>query len=494
MKRIMCIILAALLAVTAFVAVGCAEKPGANTAAQTTGDPSDSGDTTEPEVTEVPDDLPEMKFDKTFRVIIPNTGNMAKDIYTEDHETSDPLHDAVFRRNGLVEERFGVKFEISTDEYSVVNNTIRTAVKAGSDEYDLCFVHMVSGAALAQDNLVLPFEKLPYVDLSKPWWDQSIKNGFSIRNNLMMVNGDISPMSFSITSCMFFNKTMFDKNDLTYPYELVTSGKWTLDRLYELTKDMTKDEDGDGEVSPKSTADIFGLASWYLDVPYSFYYAAGGMLVSKDADDVPYYDPQLERDTLIYSKIYDVIIKNNAYYETNVSDFPNVAKTFADGRALFLDAKLATAEELREMDNEFGIIPVPKLKEEDDYKSFVNGATSMVCVPATVKPENREYVSIIIEGLASEAYRTITPVLYETYLKRKITRDADSSEMIDYIVRNRIFDMAYVNMHDGVGSYVRDLLQKGSTDISSTLKSYQKTAKKRIENIVKAFDKSLANS
>ena len=64
--------------------------------------------------------------------------------------------------------------------------------------------------------------------------------------------------------------------------------------------------------------------------------------------------------------------------------------------------------------------------------------------------------------------------------------------MIDYIVRNRVFDMAYVNMHDGVGSYVRDLLQKGSTDISSTMKSYQKSAKKRIENIVKAFDKSLA--
>jgi len=51
--------------------------------------------------------------------------------------------------------------------------------------------------------------------------------------------------------------------------------------------------------------------------------------------------------------------------------------------------------------------------------------------------------------------------------------------------------MAYVNMHDGVGSYVRDLLTKGSKDISSKLKSYEKSAKKKVENIVKAFDKSL---
>ena len=115
----------------------------------------------------------------------------------------------------------------------------------------------------------------------------------------------------------------------------------------------------------------------------------------------------------------------------------------------------------------------------------------MICVPSTVPESSREFVSVIIEALASEAYRTVTPVLKETYLKRKVTRDADSADMIDYIVRNRVFDLAYVNLYDGVGSYVRDLLQKGSTDISAELKKYQKSAKKKIDNVVKAFDKSL---
>ena len=490
MKKALCIVFASLLLLSAAFSAGCAEQNPATTSAET-GDATTAA-ATEPEETEIADDLPEQNYgNKVFRVILPDAG-AEKDFYTEDHETADPLHDAVFTRNNNVAARFGVQFEVSVDEYVNVNNKIRNSVKAGSDDYDLCFVHMVAGASLAQENNVLPFERLPYVDLSKPWWDNQIRNGFSIKNNLMMVNGDISPISFNITSCLYFNKTLFDKYDMTYPYELVREGKWTLDRLFELTKDMTQDKDGDGKVTKDSTADIYGLSSWYLDVPYSFYYAAGGMLVSKDADDVPFYDPQLERDTNIYNKIYDVIITNNAYYETNVADFPNVAKVFSDGRALFLDAKLATAEDLREMDDEFGIIPVPKLNEEQkEYKSFVNGASSMVCVPATVKGDAREYVSIIIEGLASESYRVITPVLKENYLKRKMTRDAESSDMIDYVVRNRVFDMAYVNMHDGVGSYVRDLLAKGSTDISKALKSYQKSAKKKIENIVKAFEKSM---
>ena len=492
MKKLLSILLAAMMVAGAIVMTGCADNN--TTPSATTASGSDQDVTTEPEETEVSDDLPSVTFKgKTFRVLLQEQSE--DDLFTEDHETGDPLHDAVFRRNNLVSDRFGIELEIEVDAWSSVNETISRSVKAGSDEYDLCFVHMVSGAALAQSNLVLPFEKLPYVNLEKPWWDKDIGNGFSIRNNMMMVNGDISPFSFSITSCMYFNKTMFDRLDLEYPYELVRQGKWTLDRLFELTKDITSDGDGDGTISPDSTKDVFGLSSWYLDVPYSFYYAAGGMLVSKDQDDVPYYDPQLERDTKIYAKIYDVIITNNAYYETDVTtaNFPRVAKTFADGRAMFLDAKLSTAEELREMDNEFGILPVPKFDEaQADYKSFVNGASSMVCVPATVTSDSqREFVSIIIEALASEAYRTVTPVLKENYLKRKITRDAESADMIDYVVRNRVFDMAYVNMHDGVGSYVRDLLKSGATDISSTLKKYQKTSAKKIESIVKAFDKSL---
>lgn len=489
MKKVLCILLTALMTACAVLMASCAESPYAESG--TISGETDTAAVTGPEETEIKDDLPDINFkDKTFRVILQE--DSAGDIYTEDHETGEPIHDAVFERNIKVCERFGVKLEISKNEYTAVNNAISRSVKAGSDDYDLCFVHMVSGASLAQSNLVMPFHNLPYVDLEKPWWDKDIRNGFSIRNNLMMVNGDISPRSFSLTSCLYFNKTLFDKYDLQYPYDLVRSGDWTLDKLYELTKGMTRDNDGDGTVTKTSTSDIYCLTSWYLDVPYSFYYAAGGMLVSKDQDDVPFYDPQLERDSVIYSKIYNVIIGNNSYFESSMSDYMRVIETFLEGRALFYDSTLAASGTLRDMDDEFGILPVPKLDTvQSDYRSFVNGASSMICVPATVPAANREFVSVIIEALASEAYRTVTPVLKENYLKRKVTRDADSADMIDYIVRNRVFDMAYVNMHDGVGSYVRDLLQKGSADISAELEKYQKSAAKKISNIVKAFDKSL---
>ncbi len=494
MKRAISLFFALTMVISCFIMAGCAEKPPAVKPSESDAAATEAVTEAVTEEPEILPDLPEVTFENSDPfVVLLQSGIYADDFYTEDHDTGDTLHDAVRLRNSNVCDKYKIELEVITDEWSSVTDRIRLSVNGGTHEYDLCFVHMVSGATLAQSNIVLPFEKLEYVDLSKPWWDKAIKNGFSIENNMMMVNGDISPMSFSTTSCMYFNKKLFDDNDMEYPYKLVEEGKWTFDKLFEMTKDMTI-PDGEGKIDAKNGKNQFGLASWYLDVPYSFYYAAGGMIVTKDPDtDKPIYAPDLERDTAIYDKIYNVIIKNNAYFETNTSDFPNVAKVFADGRALFYDAKLSSAEELRDMDNEFGILPVPKYNEaQDDYYSFVNGASSMVCVPTTCRTaEMRERASILIEAFAYESYKIVTPALIETYLKRKVTRDADSQDMINYIIRNRVFDMAYINMHDGVGSYIRDLLQKKSTNVSSELGKYKKSAPKKIDKIVDAFEKSV---
>ena len=493
MKKNISIVLVLLTAVAA-VFCGCADRFGP--AVTTTAD-TDSVTVKETEATEtgIADDLPVTDYKgREFRILCVD-GYSNQDVYTEDHETSEPLHDAVFKRNNNVKDRFGVNIIVELDAYDRVTTKIETLVKAGTDDYDMCFVQMVNGAKLAQTNSVLTIRELPYIDLSKPWWDKATGNAFSIRNNIMMINGDISPTSFNYTSCIYFNKNLFDKYDLEYPYKLVEEGKWTLDRFYEYTKGYSVDKDGDGVVNPRtSTVDILCYCGWNLSIPYDLYYGAGGMLVFKDADDVPYYAPNIERDSLVYDKIYKIVIENNAYFETDATHLSKVVGTFVDGRALFFGGSFYDIPDLRDMDDNYGFIPEPKLYEKDEYRSFVNGAASMICIPSTVKPENREFVSVIIEGMASESYRTITPVLKEQYLKRKATRDAESIEMIDCIIRNRTYDMAYVNMMDSVGSYVRDALKSKKTDITSTLKRFEKSASKQIERLVATYDKSVSSN
>lgn len=120
-----------------------------------------------------------------------------------------------------------------------------------------------------------------------------------------------------------------------------------------------------------------------------------------------------------------------------------------------------------------------------------DGATSMVYVPVTCK--DLERASVVIEALASGAYKTITPVLYETYPKRKVTRDADSADMIEYIVRNRVFDMGYVNLSDGIGSFVREMLTTKKTDVSSTVREYKRKSQSDMEKLVESYKKSASS-
>ena len=481
-----CLVFLMLFPLAFYGCAGQSAETEVNTGSDTQPDTQNTAEetTTEPEVS---DDLPETNYKgRTIRVLVVDRGQ--SDFYTEDHETGETIHDAVFTRNNNVSERFGVKFEGIVETEDGASAKLSNSVKAGSDEYDICFLHMVNGATNAMNNDVLPFDELPYVDLSKPWWDKSVSDGFSIKGHLMMINGDISPFSFGTTACLLFNKNLFEKNDFESPYQLVREGKWTLDKVNELTKDFSQDNDGDGKITADGS-DQFGLTAWFLGLPYAFYYGSGGMLIQKDDDDVPYFEAQVERDTNIYNKIYDIVITNNANYETQLWNLPG--DIFNSGRALMFTGCLNDTTRFRDMNDDFGILPIPKYDEsQKEYRSYVDGSSAMICVPATVKPADRECISIILEALASESYKIVTPAFVEKMLKRKVTRDSDSADMIDYVVRNRVFDMGYVFMYNAIGSYVRELLISGKKDVASSLKKHEKSTIQKCKQIVKAFEKS----
>ena len=114
MKKVLCILLAALMIPCTVLLSACAEKPATD---DTTSAENVTGAVTEPEVTEITADLPDVKFNnKPFRVILQE--DSSGDIYTEDHEIGEPIHDAVFERNIKVCEKYGVELQVSKDEYT----------------------------------------------------------------------------------------------------------------------------------------------------------------------------------------------------------------------------------------------------------------------------------------------------------------------------------------------------------------------------------------
>lgn len=466
-----------LLAVLMLLSIAaCTDGTGSKETTQTT----TSSDTT----SEIPDDdLPDVKFDGyEFNVIIQSNSGRQRDIIYNEEVVGNQISELVNKRNRDVEDRFGITIKGTADTHQNVVSTVRNLISAGDYQYDLVFSATMYMYTLATQGNLLPMDELEYVNLMKPWWGQDIlEGGFTINHKTYLVNGDISPTSLLRSALLIFNKTLCDENNIAYPYQTVYDGKWTLDEMIRLTKDFTRDTNGDGEY------DLFGLTSWFQDSPYSFYYGAGGQMVYKDDNDMPYLNTNREKDIQIYDKIFTLILENRSNFEKSVSG--NAYQVFIDGNALFVEASLHQIErgEYRNMDDDWGVLPLPKLNETDEYRSFVNSSISMIGVP--VNAPNPERTSIIMEALASTSYRMVTPQLVNVLAKSRYTQDKESQDMLDIVFRNRVYDLAYIDQTLwNKLSFVKALLSEGSKSVASFFASVESSVNERINEIKNFYE------
>ncbi|MBR5602254.1 MAG: hypothetical protein IKW24_06435, partial [Clostridia bacterium] len=179
-----------------------------------------------------------------------------------EENSSDPLEDAVYRRNDMLQSKLGVELNtIHNGDYIALGEAVKTDVTAGTGEYHIVYQHMVDAACnLALNDYLYNLAELEYVDFEQPWWDQDCKNGFMIGDNMMLVCGDLLPSTMMITAAVIFNKNLFDEREWEYPYQDAREGTWTLDDMLTLTKEQTKDLSGDGKINYQD--DFYGLVGW----------------------------------------------------------------------------------------------------------------------------------------------------------------------------------------------------------------------------------------
>ena len=418
-----------------------------------------------------------------FRVMHENQENQQVDIETVGEENGDVLNDLVFRRNTLVEDQYNIKIEAHNDSMGNVNTIIQKQVQAGLTEYDLYFQNC-TGISVATGGYLYNLYDMPNMDMSNPWWDKAALDGLSVAGMAYMATGDISPTSLMMSSCLTFNKTLFGQYDMEFPYELVREGKWTSDVFASMTKDLSRDLNGDGQMTYGD--DLFSYSGWCFGNSYALFYGAGGMLSAKDDDDIPYISYDYEKITAIYDYIYKIIVENNSYYVTNLAVYPTAYACFTNGNAFFCDTEFLKIDGyFREMEDEFGIIPNPKFDEsQETYITCVNGAGNFILIPNN--PENAERTGLITEALAAAAYDGITPSLYDIIIQGRNTRDEESGEMVDIIISHRVFDPSFINSIPGY-DFTQKLLIKKSKDVVSTLEKSLNNAKKNMQKITDAY-------
>lgn len=439
-------------------------------------------------------ELPQFDYNGyEFRIMARKTGDEwdTRDVYVPD-ETGEPLPDAVYRRRVNIEDKYNVKIiqvDARVDEFY---SKISKSVNAGDDAYDALFINLETASKCTKSGQTLNLRDFQYIDLTKPWWDQSIMEDTSIMNKTYYAAGDISIMDDDGTWTMMFNKNMIRDFGLEDPYTLVNEGKWTIDKVQEMMKGVTKDLNGDGVIDH---VDQVGWATTENTIK-GLFYSFGLNILTKNDQDLPEYT--LPNDIAAIdklNKIFDVLRPQDGstmyapdYVSVNAKTNEVVQAAFEENRALFYAEVMQCVERIRRMETPFGIVPLPKWDEnQPKYHTFVHEwASTVLAVPATVTDLDR--TGIIIESLAHEGRKYITPAYKEIALKGKYARDNESSAMIDLIFEGRSADIGLIDI---VGNIHPDLFSRFAskkTDFASWLDSKTDKINTEVGKIVTAYE------
>ena len=319
------------------------------------------GDTTTaaPEDTSPKLELPEKNFGGAEFTILSSDINSYE--YDAEEQTGDIVEDAVYKRNRTVEELLGVDFNIVSQPgdwaaKDTFNGLIKNSILAGDGEYDLISGVAVIVMQLTTEGYFVNANTLNYIDFDKPWWVQGMNDNLAIEGKLYGFIGDASLSLYKDLSVLYFNKKILADYNLEDPYQYVYDDNWNIDTFGGMIKGVSSDLNSDGKL--KWGEDMVGFMT--NSVPNRAFMTATEISFLTYDDGVPKFGDLSERSDNVYEKLYKVFKENDNVLNNPKDEYDIATQYFTEDKALFMDAFLKYADNMRDMTSDFGIVPYPK--------------------------------------------------------------------------------------------------------------------------------------
>ncbi|MBO5219792.1 MAG: hypothetical protein J6C52_10195, partial [Clostridia bacterium] len=215
-------------------------------------DDTTAGDTTPaPETTDLAESWGIVKQDFGGAEVCIISGEHCKYEYAVTEETGDVVDDAVYARNRKVEELLNVKFSVISQANWSGNDPfyslIRSDVQAGDSTYDIVNGLNCWTTPLVFEGIFRRLDNISSINFDHPWWVPGIALDGS--DEVYSAFSDASLSLYKDLYVMFFNQSIIEKNKMENPYDLVESGKWTLDAFLKMGREGSADLDGDGNIT-----------------------------------------------------------------------------------------------------------------------------------------------------------------------------------------------------------------------------------------------------
>lgn len=468
MKKYICLILSLLMFVTLVAACGDGAKTNGNAEKGTS---ADAGNPNE-ETTEESDQRPPLTVPKIdyggyqFNVLSGNTTVTGNSVSVNSHYYSDfenvpqragePINDAVYYRNLKILEDYNV--EIVNKEVADVYTEARKLITAGEDIYDVITPFIDSSFKMAQDGQIHNLNKIPYLNLENPWWDQVLIEKLSLNNRLYTITGDISMDEEELNWCLIANKVILKQNNLTDLYDVIKDEKWTFDYFHQIGKSVTRDLNGDGVIDHN---DIYAFGN-DPNSSFFFYCASGENVAVIDKAGHPQLTAGSQRSLNVIEKLAEIYNDTDFILWASKIKVANGWGEFRvmlkDNRLMMLMTNIYALKELREMVDDFAVFPAPKYDEAQENYSMIVGTHACNGISIPVTNTELERTGLILEAMAYHS-KAIQDAHMEVTITGKFLRDEESRDMLEIIFTNRTYDIGKSFDWGGLSSQIAAAVQ-----------------------------------
>ncbi len=410
--------------------------------------------------------------------------------------TGEALNDTIYERNQAVERQFDIviKNQPENNPASMISESILAGDKTSSILVD----SYMNLSTLINKQYLQGLQDVPYVDLSKPWWNSDAMESVALFGEQYIGMSDILLNDKQRTYITIMNKDLLNQYNLEAPYELAKEGKWTLDRMRTMAEAVVKDLDGNGIMDAN---DQFGLCTEQY-CSYVFFAGAGGRLTETDDTGKPapalYSERNVDILDTIIRMLTDTSMTGLAEQVTNPDDGGTYwtlgIDLMGENRSLFVMGVVSWIQQIiQSSEADPGVLPVPKYEEsQQKYNTIGQPAhCNGIAVPASVIGEELELAGIVLEALSAYSYDTVMPAYIDATVKGRYSVDKESAEMLDIVFDSMTFDLGMVYNWGGILNLLTaDMYVNNENVIASAYASKESSIRAAIDEAVENYQNS----
>ena len=434
------------------------------------------------------DELGEKNFDGRVFTILDANDHPEMHVNLPGEELNgDIINDSLYERDLAIEDRYNIDIEYVQIVNAAAGTTaMKSSVLAGDDAYTICISTILGGTlgTLAVEGILANLNDLEYLSLDQNWWSYLMYDSLRFDDKMYYTTGDISPTMYQMPAVFYLNLDLAEDYGIDTDFcQLVRDGKWTLDVVINMTKDMNTDLNGDNVMH--ASDDFFGFIHQQLGgIVTNGLLTTAGVNLSTISDDGKSISVDIvnEKTLGVIEKLKQLIV-DIQYVEQN----DIITKAFVEDRALCMYHYAESASVfLRNMESDYLILPMPKADEQqEDYHSYVNAwADAFIGIPTTSDPE---FAGFITEALDYYSYKYIRPLAYDLTYKEKASRDENSAEMLDIIFDTLYYDFNCIYNFGGTTDALTKAL-KGSGELASEFAAIQSKIEADVETFVENWN------